>query len=174
MISSKGAIIVDGERAGIAFERNLPYPIEAVWEAISDPEQMSLWLGDTTIEGGMISVVGGPKHLPADIRRATGRILVCEPPRVMEYEWKQAIIEDSTVRFELTPNDGGTSLRLTHRWLSIANAGGFIPGWHAYLDRLAAHLGNGEVRDWSELFGEFRDLYAEHRSAHQGLRPSGA
>jgi uncharacterized protein YndB with AHSA1/START domain len=159
MISPKGAIITDGARASIAFERNLPYPIEAVWEAISDPEQISMWLGDTTIEGGMITIVGGPKSLPADVRRATGRILICEPPRVMEYEWEQALVEESTVRFELTPSDEGTSLRLTHRWLSIASAGGFAPGWHAYLERLAAHLGNDEVRDWVGLFGEFRDLY---------------
>lgn len=163
MMSSKGTIVLDGQKASIEFERRLDYPIEAVWEAVTDPEQLAVWLGHTVIdprEGGIITIESGPEHVPVDLRRTTGRILVWEPPHVIEYEWRQMIVEESTLRIELAEDGDATTLKLRHRWLSASNAGGFIPGWHAFLDRLAAHLGGEAVPDWQARFNEVQPQYA--------------
>ena len=32
-----GRLTIDGDRAVLSFERHLPFPIEAVWSAITDP-----------------------------------------------------------------------------------------------------------------------------------------
>ena len=52
----------------------------------------------------------------------TGRILVWDPPNVLEHEWKQPIVEDGVVRYELTADGDGTLLRFTHRGLGVRNA----------------------------------------------------
>lgn len=163
MITSKGSIFKDGDRASIIFERRLNYPIEEVWEALTDPEQLGSWFGHVVIEkcqGGRITIEAGPDNIPVEVRRTTGRILTWQPPNILEYEWKQAIVEESTIRFELASSGPETILKLTHRWLSTGNAGGFISGWHAYLDRLEAHLNGNQIPDWGQRYGEVQSLYS--------------
>jgi uncharacterized protein YndB with AHSA1/START domain len=148
----EGHLTIQGDRAVLTFERRLPYPVEAVWSAITDPDERAQWFGQTTIdarEGGLIDMVATGPPLPVEKKRMTGRILVWDPPRVLEHEWRQAIVEDSVVRYELHPDGNGTLLRFSHRGLGARNAAGFHAGTHAYLDRLAAHLAGGEPPDWS-------------------------
>ena len=50
-VDREGQLTVDGDRAVLTFERRLPYPIEAVWSAITDPDERAQWFGETTIDG---------------------------------------------------------------------------------------------------------------------------
>lgn len=155
MSEREGRIVVDGDRAVLRFERRLPFPVDVVWAAITDPAQRREWFGDTTIEpfeGGVIDMVADGPPLPPERKRMTGRILVWDPPHVLEHEWRQPIVEDGTVRYELVPDgpDGKqTLLRFSHRGLSVRNAGGFRGGTHAFLDRLEAHLAGEALPDWT-------------------------
>ena len=79
----------------------------------------------------------------------TGRILVWDPPHVLEHEWKQPIVEDGVVRYELTADGDGTLLRFSHRGLGVRNASGFRGGTHAFLDRLEAYLSGDGLPDWT-------------------------
>lgn len=45
MTSREGKLTVEGDRAALLFERRLPYPVEAVWAAITDPSQRNQWMG---------------------------------------------------------------------------------------------------------------------------------
>ena len=151
MSERNGQLLVDGDRAVLNFERRLPFPIDAVWSAITDPTERERWFGETTIEpreGGLIDMVASGPPLPPERKRMTGRILVWDPPNVLEHEWKQPIVEDGVVRYELTPDGDGTLLRFTHRGLGVRNASGFRGGTHAYLDRLEAYLAGDELPDW--------------------------
>lgn len=151
MTAREGRLTVEGDRAVLTFERRLPYPVETVWAAIADPAERAQWFGETTIdprEGGLIDMVATDPPLPVEKKRMTGRILVWDPPRVLEHEWKQAIVDDSVVRYELHPDGNGTLLRFTHRGLGVRNASGFRAGTHAYLDRLEAYLSGTELPDW--------------------------
>jgi uncharacterized protein YndB with AHSA1/START domain len=142
MTGPDGRLTVDGDRAVLTFERRLPYPVDVVWSAIADPDERAQWFGETTIdprEGGLIDMVATGPPLPVEKKRMTGRILVWDPPRVLEHEWKQAIVEDSVVRYELHPDGDGTLLRFSHRGLGTRNASGFRAGTHAFLDRLQAY-----------------------------------
>jgi uncharacterized protein YndB with AHSA1/START domain len=152
MTEREGRLRVDGDHAVLTFERRLPYPVDAVWSAITDPEERAQWFGETVIdgrEGGVIDMVATGPPLPTEKKRMTGRILVWDPPRVLEHEWNQAIVEDSVVRYELHPDGEGTLLRFSHRGLGARNATGFRAGTHAYLDRLEAYLAGAAVPDWS-------------------------
>lgn len=152
-----GRLTVDGDLAVLTFERRLPYPVHTVWAAITDPVERGEWFGTTKIDarqGGSIEMVPHGPPLPADRMRMTGRIRIWDPPHVFEHEWKQSIVEDGVVRYELTADGSGTHLRFTHRGLSPRNAGGFLGGTHAYLDRLRAHLDAEPLPDWSQRRAE--------------------
>lgn len=56
----------------------------------------------------------------------TGRILVWEPPRVLEHEYRQAISGESVVRYELAADGDATVLTFTHCGLRAGDAGGFV------------------------------------------------
>ncbi|WP_193047429.1 SRPBCC family protein [Mycolicibacterium baixiangningiae] len=152
MSGREGRLTVDGERAVLTFERRLPFPIEAVWSAITDPDERGQWFGATTIdarEGGSIEMVATGPPLPDDRKKMTGRILVWDPPHVLEHEWRQPIVENGVVRYELRAEGDATVLRFTHRGLSVRNATGFRGGTAAYLDRLGAHLSGAPLPEWS-------------------------
>jgi uncharacterized protein YndB with AHSA1/START domain len=152
-----GQLTVEGDRAVLTFERRLPYPVHAVWSAITDPAERKVWFGHTTIdarEGGMIEMVATGPPLPPERKRMTGRILVWDPPNVLEHEWKQPIVEDGVVRYELRPDGDGTLLRFTHRGLGVSNATGFRSGTHAFLDRLEAYLAGDELPNWAARYEE--------------------
>ena len=159
-----GRLDVHGESATMVFRRRLPYPIDAVWAAITDPAQREAWFGATTIEprdGGTITMM--PEEPPAapEAKQMTGRILTWQPPSgstkgartaVLEHEWRQRIVEDGVVRYDLSEDGGSTVLVFIHSGLSLRNAQGFIPGTHAFLDRLAAHLAAEEIPEWGRLY----------------------
>jgi uncharacterized protein YndB with AHSA1/START domain len=151
-----GRLIVDGEQAVLEFERRLPFPVEAVWAAITDPEQRAQWFGPTTIDGragGSIEMNPTGPPLPPRQKKMTGRILIWDPPHVLEHEWRQPIVEEGVVRYELRRDGDGTLLRFTHRGLSARNANGFLGGTRSYLDRLAAHLADETLPAWSNSHG---------------------
>lgn len=166
MTERTGTLTIDGDQATMTFVRHLPFPIEAVWAAITDPEQRASWFGETSIEprvGGAIDMIPADPPAPPKLKRMTGRILVWDPPKVLEHEWRQGIVEDGVVRYELVEEAGGTVLTFTHRGLSVRNAKGFIPGTHAFLDRLEARLDGKPVPNWQARYDQVAPRYPSWR-----------
>jgi uncharacterized protein YndB with AHSA1/START domain len=157
MTDRNGRLTIDGDQAVLHFERKLPFPVERVWAAITDPAHRDKWMGKTSIEpwtGGTITTVASGPPLPPDQKRMTGRILVWDPPRVFEHEWNQPIVEPGVVRYELHSDGAGTLLRFSHRGLSAPNATGFRSGTHAFLDRLEALLADDPMPNWAQRYEE--------------------
>jgi uncharacterized protein YndB with AHSA1/START domain len=159
-----GTLVTSGEIALIAFERRLAHPVDAVWAALTEADQLAAWLGQGTLEprtGGEVSIRTGPEGRSELQRVMTGRILAWDPPRVLEHEWIQPGINISVVRYELEADADGTILRLTHRRSVTPGAFGGRAGWHAYLDRLAALLDGLPVPAWSRRRAEVQEDYGE-------------
>jgi uncharacterized protein YndB with AHSA1/START domain len=159
MTDPLGTLSTDGT---MTFVRRLPYPIAAVWAAITDPAQRAAWFGKTTIDarvGGEIEMLPSGTPAPPELKRMTGRILAWDPPHLLEHEWRQGIVEDGVVRYELAADGDETVLTFTHRGLSVRNAHGFIPGTHAFLDRLGAYLACQEIPGWSERYEALAPAY---------------
>jgi uncharacterized protein YndB with AHSA1/START domain len=112
--------------------------------------------------GGWIELVSGPAEY-----HSTGRILTWEPPRVLEYEWNVAPVpempsgEQAIFRYELRPEGDSTHVLVTYRRITKQTARGFLPGLHAFLDRLEAQLDGGALPDWILRFDELRVEYPE-------------
>jgi hypothetical protein len=66
---------------------------------------------------------------------------------------------ESVIRWELVEDAGQTVLTVTHRRLTRGTAMGFAPGMHAFLDRLAAHLGHEKLPDWMERYDAVKGSY---------------
>lgn len=155
MTDTPGELVVDGDRATLRFERWFPQSPATVWAAITEPAQRARWMGHTEIEprvGGRIVTVPADPPAPEEAKRMTGRITVWDPPRILEHEWQQRIVEPGVVRYELHAENGGTRLLLTHRGLGLRNASGFRPGTHAFLDRLRASLDGTPLPPWPKRY----------------------
>jgi uncharacterized protein YndB with AHSA1/START domain len=172
----KGALVEDGEHATLVFHRHYPHKPERVWDAIATPEGLRGWLLCThaTIEGrvgGRIEMVSGPPQYPS-----SGRILAWEPPRLLEYEWNVGPVpemprgERAIFRYELTRDGDSTHLVVTYRRITKEAARGFLPGLHAFLDRLEAQLDGRAMPDWIERFVALRSEYPEWsgHASHSG------
>jgi uncharacterized protein YndB with AHSA1/START domain len=166
----KGRLTVEGDTVTLVFERLLPHAARHVWDAIATPEGLREWLMCTEAKidgrvGGRIELVSGPSAY-----RSTGRILVWQPPRVLAYEWKVAPVpempvgEDAVFRYELLPRGDETLLVVTYTRITAATSRGFLPGVHAFLDRLEAQLAGAPLPDWLARYGEVRGEYAEWSS----------
>lgn len=161
----RGTVVDDGEHATLTFHREYPHRPEHVWAAISTPEGLAGWLLCTVARidgrvGGTIELVSGPAAY-----HSTGTILTWDPPRVLEYEWNVAPVpemprgERAIFRYELAPRGSATALVVTYRRITCATARGFLPGLHAFLDRLEAQLDGVPAPDWMQRFAEVRAAY---------------
>jgi uncharacterized protein YndB with AHSA1/START domain len=166
----RGTLLDEGDHATLIFRRVYGHTPEHVWDAIATPEGLREWLMCThaVIDGrvgGRIELVSGPPGY-----RSTGKILAWDPPRLLEYEWNVAPVpemphgEHAIFRYELTPDGDSTHLVVTYQRITRTTARGFLPGLHAFLDRLEAQLDGRALPDWMRRFGELRTQYPEWSS----------
>jgi len=152
-VTELGAYRPEGERRSVRFEREYAAPVERVWAAVTDPEQLRLWLaaGGAVLEprvGGRFEV----RMTPDEKETAWGTVLAFEPPRLLEVEWRFEGEDESVLRIELEPRGEATLLVLDHRLLQAGQAPGYGSGWHAYLDGLDDLLADRAVGNWDERF----------------------
>jgi uncharacterized protein YndB with AHSA1/START domain len=155
-----GIVAASGDAFSVSFDRRISAPVEAVWAAVTEREQLTRWFTDTTIEqrvGGDVVVDFG------EAGSASGTVLAWQPPRLLELEWRSDVTSASILRVELEPDGEGTRLRLEHRNISEELAQDLGAGWHAYLDGLA-DLFDGTSGDWTERERRVRPLY-EHQAS---------
>ena len=99
-----------------------------------------------------------------------GRVTAIAPPRLLEFTWTDKGDDFGFVRWELTAEDGGTRLVLTHTVPASARESGLpmLAGWHSLLDQLAALL-DGQPCPSRGRWQELHDHYA--RAGVMGARP---
>jgi uncharacterized protein YndB with AHSA1/START domain len=148
------------DRRGVRFERVYDYRPEELWAAITEPEQIRGWLGETELD-----LDGGRGSIRFDGGGSVGlRVRRVEPGKLVEYDWEIPGEPPSVLRVELEPQDRGTLLVLDHRRLSAAQATGYGAGWHAHLDALEQLLVGGSIV-WDERFDEVQPAYVESAEA---------
>ena len=101
----------------VVIERTLNAPVEKVWKAIADKDQMKQWylnLAEFKPEPGFeFSFEGGPaQHLHLC------KITKVEPGKLLQYSWRyQDYPGNSFVTWELFSEGDKTRLKLTHEGL---------------------------------------------------------
>jgi uncharacterized protein YndB with AHSA1/START domain len=136
---------------GLRFERLLPGRVERIWRYLTDSEMRGKWLGSGPMEqfpGGAVTLQFNhaslspmkedpPERFKGLDVRVTGRVLRCEPPRLLAFTWGEGP-DASEVTFELTPQGKDVLLTLTQiRLASRAEMVDVAAGWHTHLAILA-------------------------------------
>ncbi len=149
-----------GDELDVRFERFYPRSVETVWSALTEPERLRDWMGAALVEprvGGRIELMIGAAH------PMTGRILVWDAPRVLEFTWSNADAPNSTVRYELIRDGDGARVIFTHRRMPHARSALMLPGWHTFFAILASLLEGTtpprSERSWRDMQGVYVDHY---------------
>jgi uncharacterized protein YndB with AHSA1/START domain len=142
---------LDDGRHQVRFERRLHHPIDRVWAALTDPDQIEAWLARAEVdlrEGGRVHLQWlntdeeGKRYEGAD---ATGVVSRLDPPHLVEYDTDQ----HGTLTWELRADGDATQLTLTATLhMPDEHVLENMSGWHVHLDFLAEWLGDGSRVDW--------------------------
>ena len=127
-------IVTEGGRPAVRLERHLPDPPSVVWEALTDREQLRRWFPCDVIVASGIWEAGASLSFPfpPDVIDMTliGEVLTVDKPARLTFTWGEEVL-----RFELSPEDGGTRLVLFNELPPNAAARN-AAGWDDCLDRL--------------------------------------
>jgi uncharacterized protein YndB with AHSA1/START domain len=128
-------LLTDRTRPAIRLERQLPDRPAIVWQALTERDQLRSWFPSDVIVhdgrwevGNMITFPFPPEVIDLTL---SGEVLEVDEPHALAFTWGE-----ETLRFELSPNGGGTRLVLVDELRATAAARN-AAGWEQCLDRLA-------------------------------------
>lgn len=141
---------VDG-RPALRFERDVAFPVERVWRAISEPAELGRWFPaavDWTPAVGETFEAGG----------ATLEVTEVEAPHRLAW-----VYAGQLQSFELTAHGDSCRLIFTNVIDDTALAAQTATGWQTYLSRLDPHLAGEQVSEEAahEQWAEIHERYAE-------------
>jgi uncharacterized protein YndB with AHSA1/START domain len=132
------------ETRSVIIERDIPYPPEKIWRALTQPHLLEEWLMTNDFQ----PVVGHRFNLrrsrQPDVNIAIDcQVLAIEPNKTLSYTWTAYGLE-SVVTWTLTPTSTGTRLRMEQS--------GFRP------DQRQAY--QGATFGWQQFFANLEQVLA--------------
>jgi uncharacterized protein YndB with AHSA1/START domain len=110
------------ETRSVVVEREVPFPPEKIWRALTQPHLIEEWL----MKNDFKLVVGHRFNLRADWGAVDCQVLAVEPNKTLSYMWAAYGLE-SVVTWTLTPTRTGT--RLAHGAVGLpAGSAAGLPG----------------------------------------------
>jgi uncharacterized protein YndB with AHSA1/START domain len=149
---------IDGNYV-MRFERHLKHPVEKVWAAITDPNQLVQWLARAEVE----LVPGGKFELRFDNTDSAtlGTVREVSAPNLLEFIWNSPGAENTVVRWVLQPEGEGCRLVLTHTLAVPDPLPSMLAGWHVHLDILSTALIGQPIawpwQRWEELHERYKN-----------------
>jgi uncharacterized protein YndB with AHSA1/START domain len=95
------------ETLSVVVEREIPYPPEKIWRALTQPHLIQDWL----MKNDFRPVVGHHFNFRADWGAVDCQVLAVEPNKTLSYTWDAYDLK-SVVTWTLTPTSGGTHVRM--------------------------------------------------------------
>ncbi|HEY1900466.1 MAG TPA: SRPBCC domain-containing protein [Steroidobacteraceae bacterium] len=93
----------------VVVERDVPFPPEKIWRALTQPQLLEEWL----MKNDFKPVVGHDFKFRADWGSVDCQVKAVEPNKTLSYSWGAFGLE-SLVTWTLTPTSTGTHLRMEH------------------------------------------------------------
>ena len=161
---------LEGGRSRIRFERRLDHPVDRVWAALTEPDEMRKWWAAADelelSEGGRFTIRWLNTDEEGNAAIARGTVSAVDPPRLLELDSDI----HGVMRWELEPRGDATALTFTSTLeLPDDYREKVLAGWHAHLDFLEDALDGRPVEDWDhwpiEVWQEHHDRYAARASA---------
>jgi uncharacterized protein YndB with AHSA1/START domain len=95
------------ETLSVVVEREIPFPPEKIWRALTQPHLIEEWL----MKSDFKPVVGHGFNLRADWGAVDCQVQTVEPNKTLTYTWDTKDLR-SVVTWTLTPTSSGTHLRM--------------------------------------------------------------
>ena len=137
------------EKRNVIVDRDLPFPAEKVWRALTQPHLIEEWL----MTNDFRPEVGHRFNLTGDWGGVIDcEVLAVEPDRLLSYTWNHgheeaAFALQSVVTFTLEPMPNGTRLHVEQSGFRPDQKqafGGAFAGWKQFLTRLEQVVGRQE------------------------------
>ena len=130
-----GSLEIVDNRPALRFARRLAHPVDRVWRAISEPDELDAWF------------VARPEWNPEvgetfNSMGQDGEITEVDPPNVLAWNWGGELF-----RFELTSDGDGCLLVFTHVFDDAGLQDQHARGWDIYFTRLDVHLEGGYLSE---------------------------
>ena len=122
------------ETRSVVVEREVPFPPEKIWRALTQPHLIEDWL----MKGEFRPVVGHRFNFRADWGAVDCEVLAVEPHKTLSYTWGDDDLA-SVVTWRLTPTSTGTRLRMEQSGFRTDQPryyGGAKAGWPKFLASL--------------------------------------
>ena len=128
------------ETLSVVVEREIAFPPEKIWRALTQPHLIEAWL----MKNDFKPVVDHRFKLSGDWGAVDCQVRTVEPNRTLSYTWDFAHDDPayglkSVVTFTLTPTDAGTHLRVEQAGFRPDQKqafGGAHAGWRQFLENL--------------------------------------
>jgi uncharacterized protein YndB with AHSA1/START domain len=123
------------EALSIVVERDLPFPPEKIWRALTQPHLLEEWL---MIKTDFDPAVGRRSSFRADWGAVDCEVLAIEPPKRLSYTWGDGHL-DTVVTWTLTPTPAGTHLHMKQEGFRRDQPryyGGAKAGWPKFFGNL--------------------------------------
>ncbi len=130
------------ETLSVNVEREVPFPPEKIWRALTQPHLIEEWL----MKNDFKPVVDHRFNLRADWGVVDCQVLAVEPNKTLSYTWAANGLE-SVVTWTLTPTSTGTHLRMEQSGFRADQPQyyqGAKGGWQQFfagLEKVVAKLG---------------------------------
>ncbi|TIQ38447.1 MAG: SRPBCC domain-containing protein [Mesorhizobium sp.] len=118
----------------VVVEREIPYPPEKIWRALTQPHLIEEWL----MKNDFKPVVDHRFELSADWGGVECQVQAVEPYKTLSYTWDTKDLE-SVVTWTLTPTGTGTHLRMEQTRFRADQQSyyrGATVGWQRFLTAL--------------------------------------
>ncbi|WP_340646578.1 SRPBCC domain-containing protein [Phenylobacterium sp.] len=130
------------ETLSVVVEREIAYPPEKVWRALTQPHLIEAWL----MKNDFKAVVGESFRLSAEWGGVECLVKTVESNKILSYTWDGKGLE-SVVTWTLTPTSTGTRLRMEQVGFrpdqQLAYRGA-TAGWPRFFDNLEKVLARGD------------------------------
>ena len=126
------------ESLSVVVERELAFPPEKIWRALTQPHLIEEWL----MKSDFAPVVDHRFKFTADWGSVDCQVMTLEPNRTLSYTWGAYGLE-SVVTWSLTPTSTGTHLRMEQSGFRAdqpQNYNGAKFGWQKFFASLEAVL----------------------------------
>ena len=122
------------ETLSVVIERDIPFPPEKIWRALTQPHLIEEWL----MKNDFSPVVDHRFSLRADWGAVNCQVLAIEPNKTLSYTWAAYGLE-SVVTWTLIPTSTGTHLRMEQSGFRLDQQQAFQGakyGWQKFLANL--------------------------------------
>jgi uncharacterized protein YndB with AHSA1/START domain len=160
-------------RDWVSYSRLLEASASRVWRALTEPDEVATWLAPRRPSGGPAGGEAGAFSFAVEdehVAAPSFRFRRVETGRLLALSMRDPVTGDAwQVEIELTTRAGGTRLLLSHDVVNAALAPSVAAACELYLDRLVAHLGEGDTGslDYDEYFvgqvGHYRRMFPVQR-----------